>query len=64
MTRIIIHQQVVFPNTTEGRTFANMYQDQMEKYRTFRKREEGTQSITIHTESFEEINWQESEEEE
>ena len=63
MTHIIIRQQLVFPNTAEGRTFANMYQDQMEKYGSFRKRDEGTQTITIHTESFEDINWREREEE-
>ena len=58
MTHITIRQQYIFPNTAEGKCFADMLQEQTEKTKIFRGREEDTQTISIHTESFEDICWQ------
>ena len=60
MTHITIRQQYIFPNTAEGKCFADMLQEQTEKYNTFRGRKEDTQIITISTESFEDVCWQNS----
>ena len=60
MTHITIRQQYIFPNTTEGKCFADMLQEQAEKYNTFRGRKEDTQIITISTETFENVCWQNS----
>ena len=62
MTHITIRQQYIFPNTTEGKCFADMLQEQTEKVKIFRGREEDTQIITISTESFEDVCWQKMEE--
>lgn len=59
MTHITIFQQVVFPNDIDGRYFADCYQDMSEELHTFQKREEGTQTITIHTETYREFEREE-----
>ena len=61
MTHITIRQQYIFPNTQEGKEFADMLQEQTEKYKIFRGRKEDTQIITISTESFEDICWEKTE---
>ena len=61
MTYITIFQQVVFPNDVDGKYFADWYQNMSEELHTFQKREEGTQTITIITETHREFEREEEE---